>query len=312
MKKLFFPFLFLATFALFSCQKDPVLKFQPKVVTDGHITDSIASSEDMIHLTGSATDRDGQVVAYLWSLVSGPTVPQIVTPGLAETDINMVNTGRYIFQLMATDNEGFTGVGFDTVDVVVKQKQLKMLTLQPPNNSEEVIIFGNSTGFDQTNNGTVELCAGEWTYGGVPSTFRSLFKFDLTTLPAGAEIKGAYLSLYSNPKPLNGNQVDANFGSDNTMLIQKVTTPWVGANVTYANQPTGTTQDQVVIPSTTQSMLDLIDVDVTPLVNSMFTTSNNGFIIQLQTKQYYNDRDFCSSRWPDAAKHPKLVVQYLE
>ncbi len=310
MKKSLFPLLLLTALCIYSCQKDPAIKFPPDVVTDVHVIDTITSSEDSIQLIGSATDKDGDVVAYLWSLVSGPSVPEIITPGLPHTYISSVVPGTYIFQLMATDNEGFTGVAMDTVQVFLKQKTLHELVLQPTNNDEEVIIFGNNTGFDQTNNGTVELCAGEWTYSGVPSTFKSLFKFRLDSLPAGATIQNAALSLYSNPTPLNGNGVDANYGSNNTMLIQRVTTPWVGADVTYTNQPSATTQDQVVIPSTNQSMLDLINVDVSTLVNTMYNTGNNGFLIRLQTTQYYNDRDFCSSRWSDPTKHPKLVIHY--
>jgi hypothetical protein len=46
------------------------------------------------------------------------------------------------------------------------------------------------------------------------------------------------------------------------------------------------------------------------LVVDMLNSGNNGFMIMLQNEVIYNIRDFCSSTYPDASKHPKLVVTY--
>lgn len=55
-------------------------------------------------------------------------------------------------------------------------------------------------------------------------------------------------------------------------------------------------------------MLDLVDLDVTTMVSRMQTNGNYGFMMQLQSEQTYNSRIFCSSKFNDVKKHPKLVV----
>jgi hypothetical protein len=80
--------------------------------------------------------------------------------------------------------------------------------------------------------------------------------------------------------------------------------------VTWQNQPSTSTTSQVSIPSTTQSRLDLVDLDVTNLVRDMRQYGNYGFMLKLQNETIYTSRIFCSSKHSDASKHPKLVVVY--
>src|SRR6185436_4212386 len=68
-----------------------------------------------ITLTGTGSDQDGQIVAYLWSQVAGPGSTIITNPGSASTTVSGFSAGNYIFQLMVTDNAGATGV--DTVSI---------------------------------------------------------------------------------------------------------------------------------------------------------------------------------------------------
>jgi len=83
-----------------------------------------AGSDQMVTLptnsltiSGSGSDADGTIVAYLWTKVSGPanynianqTSPVITVQGLAQ--------GTYQFQLMVTDNKGATAT--DIVQVIV-------------------------------------------------------------------------------------------------------------------------------------------------------------------------------------------------
>jgi len=65
-----------------------------------------------------------------------------------------------------------------------------------------------------------------------------------------------------------------------------------------------------LIPHTSQSVLDLTDIDVKALVNDMRANANFGFMMSLQNVTYYNIRMFCSSRHANTAKHPKLVITY--
>lgn len=143
---------------------------------------------------------------------------------------------------------------------------------------------------------------------------RAAFKFDLSSIPSTATVMSAKLSLYSNPTPTNGHHPDdlgANSGSNNAMLIQRITTSWTANAVTWNNQPASTNSHQVIIPHTSAAFLDLIDIDVTQLITDMTgTNTNNGFMIRLQNEVIYNSRVFCSSFYTTAEKHPKLVVTY--
>ena len=140
---------------------------------------------------------------------------------------------------------------------------------------------------------------------------RGLVKFDLSTIPANATILSAKLTLYSNPTPNNGDLIHANSGPDNTTLIQRVISTWTASTVKWTNQPSTTSANQIVVAHTSQPFLDLVDLDVKAMVQSMIASnSNNGFMIKLQTEAIYNSRIFASSFYGDATKHPKLVIEY--
>ena len=184
------------------------------------------------------------------------------------------------------------------------------LTLQPTNNPYEVHLMELANSVDQSDPTAPEILASAWTENGINSTTRAVFKFDLSSIPSNAVIDSASLTLYSNHNPLNGNQVDANFGTNNTMLIQQITNAW-DSSARWATQPSSTTNGEIVIPSTTQSFLDLTNINVTAMVSNMIKLKvNYGFLIRLQTEVNYNSRIFCSSKYADATKHPKLVVAY--
>jgi hypothetical protein len=262
-----------------------------------------------ITLSGSGSDSDGHIVAYLWSQVSGPSSSTIVNPGNASTVVNGLNQGNYLFQLMVTDDGGATGV--DTVSVKVNPSPLQTLTLQPSNNpNEKMLITIGST--DNSVQGGNEYVIDSWTVGGQPYTGRSIFKFDLSAIPSSATIQSANLYLYSNTPPENGNLIDANFGTNNGLVLRQITSSWTAATANWGNQPATTTTNQVLIPTTTQSVLDL-NLDVKNMVASMVNTNSNfGFMLRLQNEVALNSRAFVSSY--NAAKptlRPKLVVTYV-
>lgn len=93
--------------------------------------------------------------------------------------------------------------------------------------------------------------------------------------------------MFSNPDPLNGIGEDpvANFDAGNSLLIQRITSPWHAASVTWVYQPATTEVIQVVVPHIREDFLDVVDLDVTDLVRSMSVANeNNGFLIRLQNE----------------------------
>lgn len=259
-----------------------------------------------VTLNGTATSYNGPITGYLWSLISGPNLPDIMTPSASATSVENLIPGTYLFQFAVIDSAGLTGV--DTTSVIVTAGSIQTLTSQPNNNPWEINFYGNSV-----LNGTghaVQLDAAAWTSGGNPVYVHGAFHFDLSSIPAGASILSAKLSLYSAPDPMAGNLTTANSGPDNSFYIRQIASAWTAAGSTWANQPVTTTNNQVAVPHTDQSFLDVIDADVTNLVSAMHSGNNYGFMISLQNETFYNIRQFCSSIHADATKHPKLVVTY--
>ncbi len=266
---------------------------------------------DSLTLTGSGTDSDGHIVAYLWSQVAGPAATTIVNPGSPSTKVKGFRQGSYVFQLMVIDidNDGATGV--DTMSVTVNPAPIITFTTQPANNPGEFMLLNNN-GMDGSGGNRVDMPIEAWTSGGNPYTVRGIIKFDLSSIPSTSTIISANLYLYSYPAPLlNGNFTDANFGSNNTLLVQQVTSNWTPATTTWFNQPTTTTTNQVVVPHTNQSFLDL-NLNVTSMVSTMINgNANYGFFLKLLNEVTYTSRIFVASyNTTYTTKYPKLVVVY--
>jgi hypothetical protein len=297
--------LFLISFAFSSCSKDDS---DPEVPSaDAGNPQTIQLPVNSVTLTGTGMTKNGKITGYLWSLVSGPNVPVIMSPGSPSTTVNGMIAGNYLFQLMVIDNAGLTA--FDTTSALVKAAIQTTITLQPANNDANELNFAIVNG----QNGSahdIDLDAAAWTNGGNPTYLRGAFKFDLSGIPANATIISAKLSLYSNPTPINGDLVHANSGSNNAMYIKRITTNWSGLTSTWQTQPSTTTTDEISIPHTNQSILDLIDIDVKNLVDAMRTGGNYGFMMVLQNEAPLNIRQFASSHHSDVTKHPKLVIVY--
>ncbi len=302
-KFLLFSFV-LSFIIIYGCNKSDPPKFQPTVITDNYFVDSIAYGSDTALLSGSATDKDGSVVAYLWTLVSGPSLPQILSPGQASTFVTALQKGTYIFQLMVTDNEGLTGFAMDTLLVVEKTKTT--LIIKNPSTIHELLLSGD-TYYDISDAVTTELSAYNWTMNGVSNYGQSAFEFDLYAIPKGKTITSAMLSLYSSIHPKNGNLVDANYGSDNALFLERITSAWSDVT-TMQTKPSTDEQHHISIPQSNMQREDLVDIDVTAMVQQMVSDNNYGFMIRMQHNNIYNSRIFVGSRNADTARHPVLTV----
>jgi hypothetical protein len=278
-----------------------------KPVVDAGAPVSMKVSADSVQLTATITEENGTITEYLWRKISGAGSPEIVTPNSPSTWVKNLVEGVYAFQIMVKNEKG--DIGTDTVSVEVLPADTITFNLAPANNKTEVHLFGNAT-IDQTDTIAPELLGGSGTYYGDPVNIRALLRFDLSGIPAGARILSAKLSLFSNPTPLNGIDGNPNYGTDNTLLIQRVTTPWEYQAVKWLNQPEASTSDEIEIPHTNEPSLDLLDIDVTGMIPGILAEGNNGFLIRLKTEATYNFRIFCSSKYSDPTKHPKLNVVY--
>ena len=101
---------------------------QPPVAlagSDMEITIPVVS----VTLSGTATDADGSVMAYQWTKISGPPPCTIGSSNTAQTVVNNLEDGVYLFELRVTDNQG--AVGRDTVKVTVHPAIKSLVSLYP-------------------------------------------------------------------------------------------------------------------------------------------------------------------------------------
>ena len=195
----------------------------------------------------------------------------------------------------------------DTTIITIKDT-LK-LTLSPCKNPNEASVDS----YYPTGNGVgiIQLVVGYWSHAPSVEINRTYIKFDYADLPANAVIISAQLSLYANPTPIAGNFTDADFGNANAMFIQRITTDWSPASISWNNQPTSTSANQVSIPQTVSNFEDNINIDVTNLVSDMTVNGNYGFALKLQNENnIFNIRQYASSYNAESGKMPKLVIYY--
>jgi hypothetical protein len=185
--------------------------------------------------------------------------------------------------------------------------QLECLTVVA--NKDAAIGFHDNFNTAGNNYGSASQLAGYCIHGnqGGVNMNRGLIEFDLTGLPLGATIISASISLYATGPigTLNGH-----VSNTNQAYLQRVTTSWNENTVTWNNQPSSTALNQVILPSSTSSNQDYINVNVTDLVLDMASNSNYGFLLKQTNETTHRGLLFCSSDHSNPSKRPTLKICY--
>jgi hypothetical protein len=311
-----------------SCTKDPaeIIKSYLKPPTaDAGNPRVITLPVSFDTLRGTAVSYNGAIHGYLWSVISGPSLPTIERPSSAATRVSNMIAGTYKFQFAVIDSAGLTGI--DTTSITVLPAPVKILTLQPgATDGQDAVILAragdpNSINFNFGQLG--ELNYSQWTYsanGFGEGTIRSFIKFTgVSSIPATAEIISAKLSLYGVASSAFAGQGNSHYpgspyGSspDNNAWLKLVTGNWDESTLTWATKPGTTDVNQLAIAGTaSQWNHNVTDIDVSQMVKTMVSTNANyGFGIQLQNETIYKNVIFASSEASDSTRRPKLVVVY--
>jgi len=319
MKQIRFSFIILSLVSVFftSCGKKCEMPVTVKVNAGADQT--VPFTATTVTLTGTVTSGATSNMSYLWSELSGPNTATISSNNSATTSaINLV-PGVYSFQFQATNNAGSVGLDTTTITITALHTLIIQPTITTGQDAEVVYVPGLYDGNGAYGTDSI-LRVSDWTYLGTEGWTRSFVKFTaLNSLPAGTVITSAKLSLYREDSTTYWN-----YGTDqgnsyypgspyplsNPLWLQRATADWDQSTITFNNQPPVTTLDEVAVPATTVHYgSNVIDLDVTQLINDMIATpgTNYGFCIRLQTEGYYREQAFNSS---ESQNGPKLVITY--
>jgi hypothetical protein len=88
-----------------------------KPVANAGANQSITLPTNTATLNGSATDSGGSITSYQWTETSGPNQATFGSGNAAQTTVNGLVQGTYVFQLKVTDNAGATATSTTQVSV---------------------------------------------------------------------------------------------------------------------------------------------------------------------------------------------------
>lgn len=132
---------------------------------------TIVSPAAIAHVNGSASnDPGGSITAYNWRQLSGPNTATIVSTNSAQTDINGLIQGAYIFQLWVQGSGGASDTAVDAMQVTVSPPVI----LTPPtanvNPINPITLPVNSATLSGSGtNGSGTIISHVWTFISGPS-----------------------------------------------------------------------------------------------------------------------------------------------
>jgi len=184
------------------------------------------------------------------------------------------------------------------------------ITIKPnaAEGKDATIAYSLNGEYGNTNFGSDVNCdANAWTTNGTPFFVRTLIDFDLSSIPSNAIITSALLSFYYNPT----SSIVSHSGL-NSALLQRITSNWDENTVTWNNQPTTTTVNQILLAQSLTSTQDYTNIDITNLISYQAAnpSSSFGIMLRLETEEYYRRLTFASSDNADATLHPSLTICY--
>ncbi|MFN8285828.1 MAG: DNRLRE domain-containing protein [Chitinophagales bacterium] len=180
------------------------------------------------------------------------------------------------------------------------------ITLKPGSAQGNDVLIRDLT--PTTNYATASIVnAGYNTISGQNAITRSIIKFDLSSIPAGAVVTSARLSLYHDPA--NPHSIN----TSNDVRIAYVTSNWNESTVTWATQPT-TAISGLNIGNTATTTSDKLNIDVQSFVQGWVngTYTNYGWMLNLigESGTLGRFQNYASSDNADSTLWPELVVCY--
>ena len=164
---------------------------------------------------------------------------------------------------------------------------------------------------DQNRGNTSYFHASAWTTDGTEREERGLIQFDYSSIPAGAIITKATLTLFADTTTFTGSTGHSQLDGPNDWSLRRVTQSWDESTVTWNNAPS-TDSSIYCAPSTSASQAYVLDLTTWVKAEIANPTAYFGFLAEINNKQIYRSINFCTSdnKYPEL--HPQMVIEYVK
>lgn len=199
------------------------------------------------------------------------------------------------------------------------QAKTVTVTLRPGSEGKDAVLFSRKDQVGNNFGNEPGFFAKTWRWNGDSlgvadslgiGSYRSLIQFDLPALPPGAGLKSATLLLYADTaNHTHGHYQDS---TPNASYLRRVKKAWAESTVTWSNQPTTETVNEVVLIVSNKAKQDY-SVNVRAMVRDMYRRpgTNFGFMLQSFYEKPHNAMTFASGDHPDTALRPALRIEYV-
>lgn len=246
-----------------------------------------------VYFTDSSSDSDGTIASWAWDFGdgNGSTLPDPVH--------RYTGDGTYSVTLTVYDNDG--GEDSDSQSVAVSDGSEPVTVnlqqgLNGYNGAQDSYVASGSAGSNYGNSGTL-LADGD---DGPNDELVTLLKWDLSTIPAGATVTAASITLRVFNK------------SNSDYVLWEQTSGWNESGVTWNNADPASHRGAQIgsfTPTSTGSFtIDLNASGIALLQGWIDGNSNDG--ISIQSSGTYNGIDMRSSEYGTQSHRPLLTLTY--
>ena len=200
----------------------------------------------------------------------------------------------------------------DTTAIITTNISNRYTTiLQPGIEGKDVVI--NTNGPTLNYPSRTFLHARAWTNNGVILLEKGIIQFDYSSIPAGAVINKATLTLFADTTIDIGAVGHSQFSGSNDWVLKRVTQAWDEYTVTWNTEP-ATDLNNVIQCAASTSFSQAYEIEVTSWVADEIAhpTSYYGFLMQINNETPYRAIAFCSSDHTYPPLRPKMVIEYTK